>query len=130
MRYSCADTVSYSRQYHLTKPTAPTYLEARNLLLYIVGQVTEASPVSRVQCAKFPLESLLIQNLTNAYTPPCSLIAVAGTNPFPSGSNLATTQTGLFQAVNDRVQIKADVRAVRDKDALPRSAETLCFKLG
>ena len=95
-----------------------TYLEASNLLLDIVGDVTETRTVGSVQSAQLALKGLLIQDLADTHTSARSLVAVAGSNALARGTDLAATQTGLLQAINNGVQVEADVRAVRDEDAL------------
>lgn len=107
-----------------------TYLKPRNLLLDIISKIPKARPVSSVQRTQFPLKSLLIQNLADAHAPPRSLVTVARANSLTGGADLATTETSLLQTVNDGVQIKADVRAVGDEDALAGGVETLGLELG
>lgn len=82
-----------------------------------------------MQSPQFPLKGLLVQDLTDPHTPSRSLVTVAGPNALASGANFTTTKTSLFQAIDDRVQIKADMRAVGNENALAGGAESLCLEL-
>lgn len=111
-------------------PHDTTYLESSNLLLDIIRDITEASAVRCVKRAQFPLEGHLIQNLADAHTAACGLVTVARTDTLTGGADLAATKTGLLQAINDGVQIEADVRAVGDEDALAGGDQTLGLEMG
>lgn len=107
-----------------------SYLEAGNLLLDIVGQITEARTVGSVESAQLALKCLLVEDLTDAHTAARSLVTVAGTDALAGGADLAATETGLLETVNNRVQIEADVGAVGDEDARAGGGETLGLELG
>lgn len=102
-----------------------SYLETGNFLLDIVGDVSIACAVGSVQGAQLALKSDLVQDLTDAHTTACGLVAVAGSNTLTGSANLATTKTLLLKTIDDRVEVKADVRTVRDKDALGSALQAL-----
>lgn len=106
-------------------PLSHTYLEAGNLILDIVFDVSVPRAVSGVESAQLALESLLIQNLADAHTTARSLITVAGADTLTGGADLTATKTLLLQTIDDRVQVEADVRAVRDEDALSGALQAL-----
>lgn len=106
-----------------------TYLEASNFFLDVVRDVTEASTVRGVERAQFALKGSLIQNFTDAHTAARGLVTVARTNTLASGANLTATKTSLLQTIDNRVQVKADMCAVRNKDATTGGSQTLGLKL-
>lgn len=106
------------------------YLKPRNLLLNIIRQIAESQAVRLLQRTEFPFKDLLVQNLADAHTPPRRLIAVAGPNTLPSSSDLAAAETSLLQAIDDGVQVEADVGAVRNEDALAGSGQALFLEGG
>lgn len=114
----------------LTIRSLRSYLETSNLLLDIVGQITEARTVRSVQRAQLPLKGLLVQHLADAHTAARGLVTVAGTDTLTGGADLAAAETGLLQTVNDGVQIEADVRAVGDENALAGGGQALGLELG
>jgi hypothetical protein len=75
--------------------------------------------------SQLALESLLVQNLANTHTATSSLVTVAGTDTLTGGADLTATETLLLETVDNRVEIEADVRAVRDEDALGGALQTL-----
>lgn len=83
-----------------------------------------------MQGPQLAFEDLLLQNLSNADTPSRGLVAIAGTNALTGSPNLAATQLGLFQPINHRVEIEADMRAVRNENPLARVLETFRFEGG
>lgn len=106
-----------------------SYLEARNLLLDIVSQVAEACAVGCVQSAQLALEGLLVQNLADAHTATGSLVTVAGADTLTSCANLAATEALLLKTIDNGVEVEADVRTVRDEDALTSGLEALGLEL-
>lgn len=110
-------------------PLSHTYLEAVDLVLDIVLNVSVPCAVSSVEGAQLALESLLIENLADAHTTARSLVTVAGTDTLTSGADLTATETSLLQTIDNRVEIEADVRAVRDEDALASGGQTLGLDL-
>lgn len=125
MRYSCIIV----RTIHLNTPGEEevniTHLEQSKLILNIVIQITEARAVSAFQITQLALKQRLIKDLSNADTPPGSLITVTRTNTLTSGTDLAATKTGLLQTIHNRVQVQTDMRAVGDEAALAGALKTL-----
>lgn len=95
-----------------------SYLESVDFLLDIVGNITEAFTVGSFEGAQLALESSLIQDLANAHTTARGLVAVARADTLTRSADLTATKTLLFEAINDRVKVKADMRTIRDKDPL------------
>jgi hypothetical protein len=81
-----------------------------------------------VQIPQLALKDRLVQNLANTDTPAGSLVTVARPNSLTGGADLATTQLSLLQAINNRVQIEADMRAVGDENALAGILQPLLFQ--
>lgn len=106
------------------------HLEPVNLLLDIVVQLPKPGPVPGIQTAELPLKDLLIQHLSHANTPPGRLVTVARTDTLTRGAHLATTEPSLLEAIDDGVQVEADVRAVGDEDALAGGSQTLFLQCG
>lgn len=107
-----------------------TYLESRNFLLDIVGDVSVACAVSDVKSAQLALKGDLVQDLADAHTAACGLVAVARADTLTGGADLAATETLLLETVNDRVEVEADVCTVRDEDALGSALQALGLDSG
>lgn len=107
-----------------------TNLELSNFILNIVLQFAKPCAVPSIQLTQLALKNRLIQNLTNPHTSPGSLITVARTNTFTGSTDLTATQLGLLETIHDRVQLEADVGAVRDEDALAGAGQTLLLQGG
>jgi len=112
----------------VTDEMKKTNLEKRNLILNIIIQLPKSRTIPSIQRPQLALKKRLIQNLTNPYTPPRSLITIARPNTLTRGTDLATTKLRLLKTIDDRVQVKADVSAVRDEDALASGGETLLLQ--
>lgn len=119
-------------------------LEAGNLLLDVVlEQVAKALLIARRELAQLALKELLVEDLVDANTTPldatqkvspcpmftarraCSrrvaypgLCAVRRANAAPRGANLALAQLHLLETVDGGVEVKVDLAAVRDEDAV------------
>ena len=104
------------------------YLEHRKLILHIVFQIAKARTVTSIQAAQLALKDSLIQDLADADAATGSLIAVAGTDALTGGADLATTQTGLLETIDHRVQVEADVGAIGDEDALGGALKALLLQ--
>lgn len=73
------------------------------------------------------LKNLLLQNLPNPNSPSRRLITITRTNALARGTDLPSTQSRLFKAINNRVQVETDVRAVRNENPLTGVLQTLLF---
>lgn len=100
----------------------------RKLLLDVIFQIAESGAISGVQRTQLALKNRLIQDLPHTDTPARSLITVARANTLASSTNLATTQLGLLQTIYNGVQLKADMSAVGNENALASTLETLLLK--
>jgi hypothetical protein len=107
-----------------------TYLEASNFLLNIVGDVSVTCAISDIESAQLALESDLVQDLTNAHTAASGLVTVARTDTLTGGADLAAAETLLLETIDNRVKVEADVRTVRDKDALSGTLQSLGLDSG
>lgn len=107
-----------------------TNLEKCNLILNIILQLPKSRAITRIQSPQLALKKRLIENLTNPHTPPRRLITIARSNTLTRSTNLATAQLRLLKTVHNRVQVKADVGAVRDEDALAGAGQTLLLQGG
>jgi hypothetical protein len=101
------------------------YLEPCKLLLNIVCQFAEPCAVGGIQSAQLALEGSLVQDLADANTAACGLVAVTGTDALTGGADLAAAETLLLETVDDGVEVETDVCAVRDEDALCGALQAL-----
>ena len=107
-----------------------TNLELSNFIFNIVLQIAKPCPIPSIQQTQLTLKNRLIQNLPNPHTSPGSLITVARTNTLTGSTDLTATQLGLLETIHDRVQLEADVSAIRDEDTLSGGSQTLFFQGG
>lgn len=105
-----------------------THLEAIDLILEVIRQLSETVPVAALQTAQLALKHLFVQYLADTHTSSRRLVAVARANSLTCCTNLAPAKLGFFQSIDNRVQIEADVGPVGNENTASDILQSLLFK--
>lgn len=100
-----------------SKACSCTHPVSGNLALGIVLEMSIALEAALDELSELASEQLVVVQVMNAQTGPGRLGGVSRTDSLLGGADAASAQFDFLQAINDLMEVKDEVRSVRDKES-------------